>query len=218
MVVRPCRRGQVRDARIPFAYAQGSLQHECAELPGFQDGQDAGANAGRTVACEQVGPSLQGELPAQDGQFVCSAFLFNHESPRRGLEFVTRKVVNAVTKIKRGLAKEVRLGNLNAKRDWGYAGDYVKAMWLMLQQETPEDYVIATGETHAVQELVEMAFGHVQDYVIIDERFYRPAEVHELRGNASKARRQLGWTPTIAFRDLVHMMVDAEMVSVAAHL
>jgi GDPmannose 4,6-dehydratase len=154
--------------------------------------------------------------------YALSGLLFNHESPRRGLEFVTRKVVNAVAKIKQGLAKEVRLGNLRAKRDWGYAGDYVKAMWLMLQQETPQDYVIATGETHTVQELVQVAFGRVdldwQDYVIIDEQLYRPAEVYELRGNASKAQRQLGWTPTITFRDLVHMMVDAEMVSVASHL
>jgi GDPmannose 4,6-dehydratase len=146
--------------------------------------------------------------------YALSGLLFNQESPRRGLEFVPRKIVNAVAKIKRGLAKEVRLGNLNAKRDWGYAGDYVKAMWLMLQQETPEDYVIATGETHTVQELVQVAFGHValdwQDYVLIDEQLYRPAETHELRGDASKARRQLGWTPTIAFRDLVHMMIDAK--------
>ncbi len=132
------------------------------------------------------------------------------------------RVPPAVAKIKQGLAKELRLGNLDAKRDWGYAGDYVKAMWLMLQQEAPEDYVIATGETHAVKELVEVAFRRVdldwQDYVVIDEKLYRPAEVYELRGDYSKARRQLGWTPTIAFRDLVHMMVDAEMVSVAARL
>jgi GDPmannose 4,6-dehydratase len=154
--------------------------------------------------------------------YALSGILFNHESPRRGLEFVTRKVANIAAKIKQGLAKELRLGNLEAKRDWGYAGDYVKAMWLMLQQEAPEDYVIATGETHAVKELVEVAFRRVdldwQDYVVIDEKLYRPAEVYELRGDYSKARRQLGWTPTIAFRDLVHMMVDAEMVSVAARL
>ena len=154
--------------------------------------------------------------------YALSGILFNHESPRRGLEFVTRKVANMVAKIKQGLAKELRLGNLEAKRDWGYADDYVKAMWLMLQQETPEDYVIATCETHAVKELVEMAFRRVdldwQDYVVGDEKLYRPAEIHELRGDYSKAQRQLGWTPTIAFRDLVHMMVDAEMVSVAARL
>ena len=152
--------------------------------------------------------------------YALSGILFNHESPRRGLEFVTRKIVNAVAKIKQGLTKELRLGNLDAKRDWGYAGDYVKAMWLMLQQDTPEDYVIATGETHAVKELVEVAFRRValdwQDYVVIDEKLYRPAEVHELRGDYSKARRQLGWTPTVGFHDLVHMMVDEEMVAVGA--
>jgi len=152
--------------------------------------------------------------------YALSGLLFNHESPRRGLEFVTRKITNTAAKIKKGLTKELRLGNLESKRDWGYAGDYVKAMWLMLQQDTPEDYVIATGETHTVQEFVEVAFRHVdldwQDYVIIDEKLYRPAEIHELRGDASKARRQLGWTPTFTFRDLVHMMVDEEMVSVGA--
>lgn len=152
--------------------------------------------------------------------YALSGLLFNHESPRRGLEFVTRKITNTAAKIKKGLTKELRLGNLEPKRDWGYAGDYVKAMWLMLQQDTPEDYVIATGETHTVQEFVEVAFRHVdldwQDYVIIDEKLYRPAEIHELRGDASKARRQLGWTPTFTFRDLVHMMVDEEMVSVGA--
>jgi GDPmannose 4,6-dehydratase len=154
------------------------------------------------------------------GLYALSGILFNHESPRRGLEFVTRKVANMAARIKQGYAKELRLGNLDAKRDWGYAGDYVKAMWLMLQQETPEDYVIATGVTHAVRELVEVAFGRVdldwQDYVVINEQLYRPAEIHELRGDYSKAQRQLGWTPTIGFRDLVHMMVDEEMVAVRA--
>ena len=152
--------------------------------------------------------------------YALSGLLFNHESPRRGLEFVTRKITNTAAKIKKGLTKELRLGNLEPKRDWGYAGDYIKAMWLMLQQDTPEDYVIATGETHTVQEFVEVAFRHVdldwQDYVIIDEKLYRPAEIHELRGDASKARRQLGWTPTVTFQDLVHMMVDEEMVTVGA--
>jgi GDPmannose 4,6-dehydratase len=148
--------------------------------------------------------------------YALSGILFNHESPRRGLEFVTRKVTNAAAKIKQGVAKELRLGNLEAKRDWGYAGDYVKAMWLMLQQDTPEDYVIATGETHTVKELVEVAFRRValdwQDYVVIDAKLYRPTEIHELRGDYSKARRQLGWTPTVGFHDMVLMMVDAETV------
>src|SRR5262249_23926316 len=145
--------------------------------------------------------------------YALSGILFNHESPRRGLEFVTRKVVNTVAKIKQGLTTELRLGNIDAKRDWGYAVDYVKAMWLMLQQETAEDYVIATGETPAVKELLEVAFPHVdldwQEYVVIDEKLYRPAEIHELRGDHSKAQRQLGWTPTMVFHDLVCMMVDA---------
>jgi GDPmannose 4,6-dehydratase len=153
--------------------------------------------------------------------FALSGILFNHESPRRGLEFVTRKVTNTVVKIKKGLVKEMRLGNLEAKRDWGYAEDYVRAMWLMLQQDTPEDYVIATGETHSVKELVEVAFSRVgldwQAYVVTDEKLYRPAEIHELRGDYSKARRQLAWTPTIAFRDLIHRMVDEEMVSTGMH-
>lgn len=149
--------------------------------------------------------------------YALSGILFNHESPRRGLEFVTRKVTNTAVKIKMGLAKELRLGNLEARRDWGYADDYVTAMWLMLQQDTPEDYVIATGETRAVTELVELAFGSVdldwKDYVIVDEHLYRPAEIHELRGDYSKAKTQLGWEPKMPFRDLIHTMVEAEMAS-----
>lgn len=143
-----------------------------------------------------------------------------HNSPRRGLEFVTRKVTNMAAKIKLGLAQELRLGNLEARRDWGYAGDYVKAMWLMLQQDEPEDYVIATGETHSVRELVEIAFSHVgldwQPYVKIDERFYRPAEIHELRGDYSKAKKKLGWEPTTTFAELIRMMVDADLAALRA--
>ncbi|MEZ5311760.1 MAG: GDP-mannose 4,6-dehydratase [Microthrixaceae bacterium] len=141
--------------------------------------------------------------------------LFNHESPRRGLEFVTRKISNAVAKIKLGMTNELRLGNLDAKRDWGFAGDYVRAMWLMLQQDTPEDYVVATGETHSVREFCEVAFGHVgldyQNHVVIDEAFYRPAEVDLLVGDPAKAAKQLGWTPSVGFEDLVTMMVDADL-------
>ncbi|MBI4640998.1 MAG: GDP-mannose 4,6-dehydratase, partial [Candidatus Tectomicrobia bacterium] len=136
-------------------------------------------------------------------------------SPRRGFEFVTRKVTDTVARIKLGLAKELRLGNLEAKRDWGYAADYVKAMWLMLQQDEPDDYVIATGETHSVRELVELAFNYVnlhwKEYVIVDENLYRPAEIYELKGDFSKARKQLGWEPTVSFRELIEMMVDADM-------
>ena len=149
------------------------------------------------------------------GLFACSGILFNHESPRRGLEFVTRKVTDGVARIKLGLADTLSLGNLDAQRDWGFAGDYVRAMWLMLQQEQPDDYVIATGESHSVRELVELAFGHVglswQKYVRLDPAFIRPAEVDHLVGDASKARKQLGWAPTVDFRQLVEMMVDADL-------
>jgi len=147
--------------------------------------------------------------------FGVSGILFNHESPRRGLEFVTRKVTYTAAKIKLGLAKELRMGNLDAKRDWGFAGDYVKAMWLMLQQPEPDDYVIATGETHSVKELVETAFTYLdmeyKDFVVIDERFIRPAEVDLLIGDNSKAKKKLGWEPEIDFERLVKMMVDADM-------
>lgn len=147
--------------------------------------------------------------------YACSGILFNHESPRRGLEFVTHKVTHAVARIKLELAEKVHLGNLDAQRDWGYAGDYVEAMWHMLQQDEPDDYVIATGETHSVRELCEIAFEHVglnwQDHVVVDERFYRPAEVDLLVGDASKARAKLGWKPTVNFESLIKMMVDADL-------
>ena len=144
-----------------------------------------------------------------------SGILFNHESPRRGLEFVTRKITHHVAQIKLGLANELRLGNLDSQRDWGYAGDYVRAMWLMLQQEKPDDFVVATGETHSVQQFLEEAFGHVDldwhDYVVQDSRFMRPAEVDLLVGNASKAGQLLGWEPSVSFRQLVRMMVEADL-------
>lgn len=147
--------------------------------------------------------------------FAVSGILFNHESPRRGLEFVTRKVTNAAAQIKLGLATELRMGNLDARRDWGFAGDYVDAMWRMLQQDEPDDYVIATGQTHTVRELVEVAFTHAgldwQRYVVQDKAFYRPAEVDLLVGEPQKAREQLGWTPTVTFEGLVKMMVDADV-------
>jgi GDPmannose 4,6-dehydratase len=147
--------------------------------------------------------------------FACSGILFNHESPRRGYEFVTRKISNAVAGIKLGLAKELKLGNLEAKRDWGFAGDYVKAMWLMLQRDEPDDYVIASGETHSVREFSELAFSHVglnyQDYLSSDERFFRPAEVHQLRGDYSKGNNILGWKPTVSFKELIKMMVEADL-------
>ncbi|HAJ38707.1 MAG TPA: GDP-mannose 4,6-dehydratase [Chloroflexi bacterium] len=147
--------------------------------------------------------------------FGCSGILFNHESPRRGLEFVTHKITHTAARIKLGMAKELRLGNLEARRDWGYAGDYVRAMWLMLQQNEPDDYVVATGETHSVQEFVEEAFGYLdldwRQYVVQDSRYYRPAEVDLLVGNPAKAGAKLGWEPAVDFRQLVRIMVDADM-------
>jgi GDPmannose 4,6-dehydratase len=151
------------------------------------------------------------------GLHAASGILFNHGSPRRGLEFVERKISLGVAAIKAGLAKELRLGNLESKRDLGFAGDYVRAMWLMVQQDEPDNYVIATGETHSIREMCEVAFGHVgldyKDYVVRDERFFRPAEVDLLVGDPSKAGRQLGWEPSVSFTELVHMMVEADLAA-----
>jgi GDPmannose 4,6-dehydratase len=149
------------------------------------------------------------------GIWAVSGILFNHESPRRGLEFVTRKITNGVARIKRGLAKELRLGNLDARRDWGFAGDYVHAMWRMLQAPSPDDFVIATGQAHTVREFAERAFAHAgldwREHVVVDEALYRPAEVETLVGDASKAREKLGWTPRVSFDELVALMVDADL-------
>jgi len=152
--------------------------------------------------------------------YAVSGILFNHESPRRGIEFVTRKVTDGVARIKLGLARQISLGNLDARRDWGFAGDYVDAMWRMLQQPTPQDYVIGTGQTHSVRELVEAAFGHVgldwRKHVVTDPRFMRPAEVDLLLADPSKARQELGWTPRVAFDELIAMMVDADLERLSA--
>jgi GDPmannose 4,6-dehydratase len=149
------------------------------------------------------------------GMHASNGVLFNHESPRRGIEFVTRKITDGVAKIKLGQASELRLGNLDAKRDWGFAGDYVEAMWLMLQQEVPDDFVIATGETHTVREFCEIAFARVgldySDHVVVDQKFVRPAEVDLLLGDPAKAKSRLGWEPKVSFRELVEMMVDGDM-------
>lgn len=154
------------------------------------------------------------------GLFACSGILFNHESPRRGLEFVTRKVTYTVARIKHGLCRELRLGNLESRRDWGFAGDYVRAMWLMLQQERPDDYVVGSGTTHSVRELCEVAFGHVgldwRDYVVVDPKYYRPAEVDLLVSNPQKARRELGWEPSMSFEQLIATMVDADIAALQA--
>lgn len=147
--------------------------------------------------------------------FCCSGILFNHESPRRGLEFVTKKISNGAARIKMGLSNELRMGNLDAKRDWGFAGDFVEAMWLMVQQDEPEDYVISTDEAHSVKELVEVAFDHVglnwKDYVVVDHKFVRPAEVDLLLGDSAKARNKLKWQPKVKFEELIRMMVDYDI-------
>jgi len=149
------------------------------------------------------------------GLFACSGILFNHESPRRGLEFVTRKVTLGAARIKLGLAEELPMGNLEAQRDWGFAGDYVRAMWLMLQQDEPEDFVVATGKTHSVRELLDVAFGYLSldpaDYVRVDERFIRPADVDRLVGDATKAREKLGWVPEVTFEELIRMMIEHDL-------
>jgi GDPmannose 4,6-dehydratase len=154
--------------------------------------------------------------------YAVSGILFNHESPRRGLEFVTRKISNGVARIKLGLAKNLRLGNLEAQRDWGFAGDYVKAMWMMLQQEEPQDYVVGIGKTHSVRQLCENAFNYVslnyEDYVVQDPLFYRPAEVDLLIADPAKARDELGWNPNISFEELVHLMVEADLKRVSKEL
>ena len=151
--------------------------------------------------------------------FAVSGILFNHESPRRGLEFVTRKVTDATARIKHGIADKLHLGNLDARRDWGFAGDYVKAMWLMLQQEEPRDYVVATGETYSVQDLVSTSFEHAgldwREHVVLDERFVRPAEVDLLIGDPARARQEMGWEPEVGFKQLVTMMVDADLERLA---
>ena len=153
------------------------------------------------------------------GMFACSGILFNHESPRRGLEFVTRKIANGVARIKAGLDEELRLGNLDAKRDWGHARDYVRAMWMILQEDKPDDFVIGTGEMHSVREFVEIAFDWVgldwQEYVVVDPKFYRPAEVDQLLADPTKARKQLGWEPKVTFEELVREMVDHDLAALS---
>lgn len=165
--------------------------------------------------CKVYGHYITVNYRESYGMFAVSGILFNHESPRRGLEFVTRKITDGVARIKLGLASELRLGNLDAKRDWGFAGDYVKAMWLMLQQPTPDDYVISTNETHSIREFVQLAFEYAgldwQQYVKVDKAFLRPAEVDLLIGDHSKAKQRLGWKPSVTFPELVKMMVDSDI-------
>jgi GDPmannose 4,6-dehydratase len=151
--------------------------------------------------------------------FACNGILFNHESPRRGFEFVTRKITRAVAEIKLGMRKQLKLGNLDAKRDWGYAGEYVKAMWAMLQQKEPDDYVIATGKAHSVKEFVRMAFKYVglnwEDYVVLEKMLFRPSEVYILEGDYSKAKEKLGWQPKVMLDELITMMIEADLKKLA---
>jgi GDPmannose 4,6-dehydratase len=153
------------------------------------------------------------------GLFACSGILFNHESPRRGVEFVTRKVSYNVARIKLGLQQKMKIGNLDAERDWGFAGDYVRAMWLMMQQDTPKDYVVATGKTHSVRQLLDLAFGHAgldyRNHIEIDPELLRPAEVFHLRGDYEQARRELGWEPQVGFEQLIGMMVESDLKSLS---
>jgi GDPmannose 4,6-dehydratase len=156
------------------------------------------------------------------GLYACSGILFNHESPRRGIEFVTRRVSYAVARIKQGLQHKLKMGNLDAERDWGFAGDYVRAMWLMLQQDKPEDYVIATGKTHSVRHLLEVAFSHAgldyRNHIELDSELLRPADVQHLRGDYAKARRTLGWSPEVTFEKLIEMMVDSDLQLVSKNM
>jgi GDPmannose 4,6-dehydratase len=204
--------GRARDSKIRFYQASSSemfgkvRQTPQTEVTPFYPRSPYG--------CAKVyGHDITVNYRESYGMFACSGILFNHESERRGIEFVTRKITNAAARIKLGLQDELALGNLNPRRDWGYAGDYVEAMWLMLQQDEPDDYVVATGETHTVREFVAMAFEHAgiedwQKYVVTDPRFFRPAEVDLLVGDSSKAESKLGWKRKVSFKELVGRMVD----------
>ncbi len=204
-----------RDNPIRFYQASSSeMFGKVRETP--QDEQTPFHPRSPYGAAKVFGHNISVNYRESYGQFACSGILFNHESPRRGLEFVTRKVTHAVARIKLGLQQDLSLGTLDSKRDWGFAGDYVDAMWRMLQQDEPGDYVVATGETHSVREFVELAFraAELDDwerYVRTDERFFRPAEVDLLIGDASRAHDELAWKPTVGFEDLVAMMVDHDL-------
>ena len=212
----------IRETRIKTRYYQASSSELYGRAPGPQN---------ENTPFQPVSPYAVAKLFAYWSTvnyresydlYACNGILFNHESPRRGETFVTRKITRAVARIKHGLEKKLYLGNLEAKRDWGYAPDYVEAMWIMLQQEKAQDYVIATGETHTVRDFVQEAFGHVgldyEKYVEVDPRYFRPLEVHTLRGDASKAREELGWKPQVTFKELVRIMMDADLGEVEESL
>lgn len=202
--------------RVPVRFYQASSSEMYGEVVETPQTERTPFHPRSPYACAKVFAHYQTiNYREAYGLFACNGILFNHESPRRGETFVTRKITRAVARIFEGLQDKLYLGNLDAKRDWGYAKDYVEAMWLMLQQDQPDDYVVATGETHSVKEFLEVAFGHVglkwQDYVEIDPRYFRPSEVDLLLGDCSKARQKLGWEPATSFEELAGLMVDADL-------
>jgi len=205
----------IRDTRMPVRFYQASSSEMYGKVVETPQTETTPFYPRSPYACAKAFSYWQTVNYRESyGMFACNGILFNHESPRRGETFVTRKITRAATRIKEGLADKLYLGNLQARRDWGFAGDYVEAMWAMLQQPTPDDFVIATGETHSVEEFVAEVFGQLnldwRKYVQIDQRYFRPAEVDLLLGNASKARKTLGWKPSVTFKDLAKMMTDAD--------
>ena len=205
----------IREARIPTKFYQASSSEMFGNAPAPQNESTPLLPRSPYAAAKLYAHWMTSTYRDGYGLFACNGILFNHESPRRGETFVTRKITKAVARIHAGRQQKLFLGNLDARRDWGYAGDYVEAMWLMMQQDKPDDYVIATGETHSVREFLDEAFGRLnmdwKKYVEIDPRYYRPAEVDLLLGDASKAREKLNWKPKVHFKELVHMMVDADV-------
>ncbi len=205
----------VRTAGVPTRFYQASSSEMFGASPAPQDESTPFVPQSPYGAAKLYGHWITVNYREAHGLFACSGILFNHESPRRGENFVTRKVSRAVARIKAGMQEKLYMGNLDALRDWGYAPEYVEAMWMMLQQDEPDDYVVATGEAHTPREFCEVAFSHVgldwEKYVEIDPRYYRPTEVHHLLGDATKARNELGWSPKTDFRELVRLMVDADV-------
>jgi GDPmannose 4,6-dehydratase len=205
----------IREAHIPTKFYQASSSEMFGNAPAPQNENTPLLPRSPYAAAKLYAHWMTTTYREGYGLFACNGILFNHESPRRGETFVTRKITKAVARIHAGRQQKLFLGNLDARRDWGFAGDYVEAMWMMMQQDKPDDYVIATGETHSVREFLEEAFGRLnmdwKKYVEIDPRYYRPAEVDLLLGDASKARTKLNWKPKVHFRELVHMMVDSDV-------
>jgi GDPmannose 4,6-dehydratase len=210
----------IRETGVRTKFYQASSSEMFGSAPGPQSEQTPFQPRSPYAAAKLYAHWMTVNYRDGYGLFACNGILFNHESPRRGETFVSRKITKAVARIKLGLQDKLYLGNLEAKRDWGYAADYMEAIWMMLQQEEPDDYVVATGETHSVRDFLDEAFGYAKldwkKYVEIDPRYYRPTEVDLLLGDSAKARRRLGWRPTVSFRELVEMMVDADLQSESA--